>query len=708
MASSPVAAQTEANSEGTDIVVTAQRRSERLQDVPITMTTLGADQLKQAGVEGLADIAKLTPALRFDNQGGFAQPTLRGVGNALTTSGSGSNVGIYVDGFYSPNPLQADFQLLNVEGVQVLKGPQGTLFGRNTTGGAILVTTSKPSFESSIIAEASYGSFDTKRFQAYATAPISSNIAIDIAGIYRETDGYLRNITTNDKNAARGHNWSVRAGLRWEPSDEVSFLFRYVHNKADDPVSVATNAYVLNGQPQSAAFLYGAPVATRPREVAYTSLNLFRSQADAFQLTSEFDAGFAKLTSYTQYRYETAFTAEDFDASPIKLFDISFGNRDKIFTQEFVLTSKPGGNLQWTAGLFYFYDRNTFDDIEGSVQGSPYALIGASGTTTESIAAFADVTYEIADRLFLTSGIRFSHDVVRDGFYYAGPLGVAFGNSPAIGRTNVPTLKDDRFTPRIVLRFAPDSRSSVFASYAKGYKAGILNVGGFTSEPVPPEQIDAFEVGYKYVTRMLSVDFSAYYYDYKNLQLSSFDGTRSIVTSANSRIWGIEGQIRYEPIPGLTLSAAAAYLNTKYKDYTDAPYSQQCTDPLTCGSQFGLYPSLTTNASGLQMLRSPKFTGNAGLGYKWAFAGGELGLSANVTYSSKLYFDAANQFSQKSYEQVSLRAEWVDPSDHFTLAIFGENITGSKYRTQVLPGQFAILQTWGSPATIGGSIRFKY
>ena len=152
-----------------EIVVTAQRRSEKAVDVPISITALSQEQLETANVQNLGDITKLTPALRFDNQTGFSQPTIRGIGTGITTSGGGSNVGIYIDGFYSPNPLASDFQLLDVTNIQVLKGPQGTLFGHNTTGGAILVTTAEPSVDPHAEAKVSYGRFDSQKYQAYAT-----------------------------------------------------------------------------------------------------------------------------------------------------------------------------------------------------------------------------------------------------------------------------------------------------------------------------------------------------------------------------------------------------------------------------------------------------------------------------------------------------------------------------------------------------------
>jgi iron complex outermembrane recepter protein len=192
---------TEADDSSSDIVVTAQRREEKAKDVPITLTTITAEALGQGDVQQLSDIAKLTPALRFDNYGGFVQPTIRGVGTAVSASGAGSNVGIYVDGFYAPNPLSNDFQLLNVSSVTVLKGPQGTLFGRNSTGGAIQVTTSDPSAETRGIAEVSYGRFNSQKYQAYITTG-SDTIAFDLAALYRKGDGFVRNIVTGSKKDA--------------------------------------------------------------------------------------------------------------------------------------------------------------------------------------------------------------------------------------------------------------------------------------------------------------------------------------------------------------------------------------------------------------------------------------------------------------------------------------------------------------------------
>lgn len=222
----PALAQTAAPQAMADdtIIVTAQRREEAQVDVPITITTLGSKQLETANVQELSDIAKITPGLRFDFQSGFVQPTIRGVGTAVVTSGGGANVGIYIDGFYSPNPLAADFDILSVESIQVLKGPQGTLFGRNTTGGAILVQTSKPDTSANTFeGRASYGRFNEHELQGFGNLAVSDRLAFTVEGQYRAGDGWRRELNTG-RRLGDYENWSVRLGLRAELSDSVDVL----------------------------------------------------------------------------------------------------------------------------------------------------------------------------------------------------------------------------------------------------------------------------------------------------------------------------------------------------------------------------------------------------------------------------------------------------------------------------------------------------
>jgi iron complex outermembrane recepter protein len=736
-----------------EVLVTAQRREEASRDVPITVTTLGSEQLLTANISVLSDTYKLTPGLRFDTQGPAMQPTIRGVGTAITTSGGGPNVGIYVDGFFQSNTYVADFDLLRVQSIQVLKGPQGTLFGRNTTGGAILVSTDDPSTEASAEAEVSYGRFNALTTQGYATFGLGEKIAMDVEGLYRSGDSYFTNVLNDDDKLGKYENWSVRVGLKMQISDAVSFLLRYTHADKNEPSTQLVNAFVDPGESgflsqvspagraiygtQSSAGLplvyFYAPLATtvptRPGDVALNLPLDFSVESDVLQGTLKADLGFAAFTSYTQYREDKSPYFGDLDATALPIFNIFVGPDDKSFSQEFLLSSTGDSALQWTAGLNYYQIRDTWD-VDASFGGAPFINYGGSTTNTKSYAAFFDATYEVTERLFLTLGGRYSDDRVEDSsfttnpftFFYTGPNGefVPFAGAPG---TVIPvdTLKNDDFTPRVVVRYKPSEESSAYASFSRGYKAGILNVGGLSQQPVKPETINAYEVGYKYDNRTVAFDLASFYYDYKNLQVSSFQsGAAQIRNAASSEIYGVEAQLRYQVSSDLNVNVGAAWTHARYDSFTNAPYYSYCdptagpTSLLFCappalgGLGAGALVQSLTDASGGRMQRAPEYTGNLGASYDINLGGGDLTLSGNVYYTSSFYFDPAQQFEQEDYALLSLRAQWTDASDRFTLAVFGDNLTDKRYRTQVLFNTLGIGSVWSSPAMYGVSAGVKF
>jgi len=699
---SPAFAQAEtAGATGDDaIIVTAQRRAERTQDVPISITSISADTLQQANIQQLGDIAKLSPATRFDYTSNFVQPTIRGIGTAVTQSGGGANVGIYTDGFYSPNSLAADFQLLNVQSIQVLKGPQGTLFGRNTTGGAILVTSAKPSQDPRAIAEIAYGRFNTSRAQAYVSGGLAEGIAVDLEGGYMRSDGYVRNLSPEGDPHIGGYtNWSVRAGVNFELSDSVSFLARYSHRSVNDGTNTATGLLVQDGITYSNIKPPAFPESQFPIGYRQTAANEpvgFRLKSDIFQLTGNIDLGFADLTSYTQYRAEDGTTYLDQDQTPIKDISIIIPIVNRTFTQELLLTSKPGGSLSWTAGAFYFRNRDTYDGVRLSVGGAPFFTYAGSSSTVTSIAGYLDVTYEIMDRLFLTGGARYSHD----------KFGKAEQFNVVLGTFNPDPITNDRVTPRVVLRYELSNESSVYASFTRGYKAALIDLARETGPAqVDPESLDAFEAGFKYATRGLSFNLATWYYDYKDLQVSSYLPTSTggnlarIDNAATARIYGVEGDLRYQVSDAFTIGASAAYVNAKYKRFPES-------NRFVFDASGTLVPQVPFDSSGLQMQRAPKFTASADARYEFDVAGGRLGFAGNYYYTSKVYFDAAQQFYQDGYGLVGVRADWTDPSEQLTLAVFGDNVTGTKYLRQFNTGGFGA--GWGSPATWGVSLRYSY
>jgi len=690
-----------------DIVVTAQRRSELSRDVPISIISMSADQLEQANVNELSDISKLTPGVRFQGSSNFQQPSIRGVSTGLVGSGVGSNVGIYVDGFYSSTATGSDFQLLNIQNIQVLKGPQGTLFGRNTTGGAILVTTLRPDTDTQAVVEASYERFNAQRYQAYATAGLSDTLAVDVEGLIRKGDGYMRNIVTGSSRESAYESWSVRTGVGWEPTDGLSLLLRYNHTDNDDPSYLQTNAFVSDSRALTiGTTIPGAIIATKPGEVAKSATQpvSFQSNSDVIQFTVEADVGFADLSSFTQYRAEKSSAFTDLDASSAPVFYINIPQRVKIFTQELILASKRGPKLQWTLGAFVLDQRDRFPPTLASVGGGAPLLTAETYLQTRSFAAFADVTYEAGNNLFFTGGLRYTHERGLNAYRISGPL---TGN---LGRTEYPNLEGNYLTPRFVVRYKPSDTSSIYASYTRGVKAGIIDTNDSTaSATIKPEKLTSYEIGYKYGHRNLSFDLSAYYYDYKDLQVQIPIGSVVLVrNAATSRIYGAEAQARYNFGSGFDLSVGLAYNNARYRNFPNSQIFVQCLDPAACGPAFGLFPIATSDSSGFRMPNAPEFTASLAPSYSRELGGGQMRLSANLYYSSSFFFDTSEQFEQNAYATVDLRAEWTDPSERYTLAIYGTNVTGQRYLLQVPANTFAIGALWSAPASYGAMIKAKF
>jgi iron complex outermembrane recepter protein len=714
-----------------EVVVTAQRREERAVDVPITITSISADQLAQDNIQQISDIATVTPALRFDRENAWVQPTIRGVGTAVTTSGGGANVGIYVDGFYSPNPLAAEFDLLNVTGVQVLKGPQGTLFGRNTTGGAILVSTAKPSTQDAALVEASYGRFNTQRYRGYATMGLTDKVAVDIEGLLSKGDGHQTEILTDNSKIGHYENSTMRVGLNYDFSDKTSFLLRFAHLQNNDPSGNLPTPFLKDGVPwtNGPIFVPGAAAPTNPDQVALNGPLFNKTENDIAQLAASFDLGYATLQSYTQYRRLKHQEGADLDGSGAPLFNILIPVDSKTVSQEFLLSSNPGPKLQWTTGLFYFSDDDRWHDIAGAQGGGPFATFASSNTKTISLAGFFDGTYTVTPQFFVTAGLRYSRDKIEDAYFHT-PTPPTF----AFVRTDLPTLSSSRASPRVVLRYKPTDQSSVYASFTKGYKAPIYNVGGNATTPVDAESINSIEAGYKYAASKLTFDLSAYHYSYKNLQVASYNGTQSLINNAaTASVKGAETSIRYQIMQGLEASLSAAYTDAKYDDYRNSPgvYYPLLPQYLAAGkftpaavAAAGLDPTLlnsplsiallslagtTVNASGNQMQRAPKVTGNLGLSYTTNAGTGKLGLSGNLYHTSSFFFDSSNQLQQDGYDLLGLRVDWTNASDRVMIALSGDNVTNKRYRLSGNEGQgLALRSVWAYPSMYMASVRVKF
>jgi len=685
------------------IVVTAQRRAEREQDVPITITQISVETMKQANITDLSDLVKVTPGASFDDTLAYISPTLRGVGTSIFVPGGGTNVGIYVDGFYSPAPASQDFELMNVDNIEVLKGPQGTLFGRNTTGGAILVNTAKPSTDTTVIAEASYGSYNAQKYQVYATTGLTDKIAVDIAGQLSKGDGWVTNLYSHNPDAGAYDNYNVRAGISYQVTDDLSLLFRYEHSRLNDPTSLLSNeGFFVNGHSATlASSLAGNILATRPGQISESVPLINNDVTDAYQLTGNLDMGFAGLTSYTQFRSDTDLMYYSLDYSNLALASLYTLDHSREVTQELLLNSKPGSRLQYTGGLFYFDWHEGYEPAgfaPGGVQNppTPYPEYVVASVDSKSIAGYGDATYQVGDNLFLTGGLRYTHDEVLNAYqYFVGGVAVF-----------PPNMSTNNVTPRGVVRYQLNNESSVYASVSEGYKAAIYNVtagGAGAATPILPEKIRAYEVGYKYAAQAFAVNLASFFYNYTNEQvqtarLVSGAPLPLILNAAASHIYGIDADSRYQFNKNFSVNVAAEWLHARYTNF-----------PLASSLEFPSLAGTFTNASGLALERAPNFSGNVGAAYTTPIAGGKFVLSGNAYYTTKYYMDLADQIPQGAYATLDARAEWTDPSDRWTLAVAGKNLTDREYLKSIFQAAgLGIGAVWAAPREIEGSVRVKF
>jgi iron complex outermembrane receptor protein len=437
---------------------------------------------------------------------------------------------------------------------------------------------------------------------------------------------------------------------------------------------------------------------------------IFTFKGNIYQLTGSFDLDFAKLTSYTQYRKENSFNGVDNDETAVPLLYVTIPYQHKVFTQELLLTSHPGGRLQWTTGLFYFNDAEVGNLNAGTNLNDVVHAFDSVGRT-QSIAAYADATYRLTDQIFLTAGARYSHDIFdRAATILALAPGVSFPLS-------YPSIRGNSVTPRAVLRYQLDSQSSVYASYTRGTKSALIDLQSKFLNPaatgaIKPEKLDAFEVGYKYAESKFSFSAASWYYNYKNLQVSFYPaGIGELRNAESARVYGAESEARYEVLPGLQVNASAAYVNAKYITFGNgAPFllCDQIT-VLCVPAKTGYWVAVEgVSLNGKTMQRAPKFSATLGANYGFDFGGGQMNLSGNLYYTSPFYFDAAQQFRQKGYALLGLRAEWTDSSTRYTVAFYGDNVTNTKYYTQAVAREPAPTATWAAPATWGVSFRSKF
>lgn len=663
-----------------EIVVTAQRREESLQEVPITVSAFTSETLATQGVTNPADIGVVAPGVTITRTLGSPQIYIRGVGTQNNASGDESSNAVYVDGVYMSSLPAGFLGFNNIERVEVLRGPQGTLFGRNATGGLIQVVTRDPSFTPSIDASVGYGNYETAEASLYMTGPLAPNLAGDFSVRYMDQgEGYGVNLF-NGQEVGMSNEFAARASFLLEAAPNTTIELALDYSELEEDMSVARQ--IIEDAVGAGGVVRVGDWWDINSDAPIT--NQVSSFGGSLQLTHDFNR--VRLVSISAVRQFDWLYIADQDSTPAFA---STGSPDATqiqASQEFQLQSDDSWPFEWIAGVFYF--RNQTDQLltfRGSSQAALGGFLDRHGEQdTTSYAAYAQATFNLTDRTHLTTGIRYTTDRREIS---------AFDNT-GIGVRNVVNRDEEWSEPtwRVALDHQLTDDMLLFASYSRGFKSGVFNLNNQVVPPVNPEILDAYEVGFKsdWFDGRMRLNMAGFYYDYSDIQLVvRTAGTSQILNAAAAEMYGIDTEFLAMPTDDLTLRAGLNLLNAEYTSFPNAPGT--FPSPATCGPPPGTLPGPRTggnttcpiDASGNDLIRAPDLTMNLGATYEWGFNTGTLTADVGYYYNDGFYFEPDNRVRQDAYETVSAQLAWAPTDESWRIRLWAKNLLEEEYWYQV-------------------------
>ncbi len=729
-------------SEIEEIVVTVQKREQSLQDIGISVTAFSGDELNELGISSSVDIAAHTPNLRIGFPAGESQaPTvfLRGVGLNDFNANANPSVGWYTDDIYISQTNGQNFGLFDLERVEVARGPQGTLYGRNTTGGLVNFISKKPNHsESDGFFTASYGSWNRVELTGAYGAPITDTLAARVAATFRRADGYLENDFPGGSDGNEMGNWAGRGQLSWQPSETVSVLFN-VHgaqNFAD-----ADQYEHVGTMDDSAGFAQcadtGRPIDTCVDAFGYRDDSGNERGAwnrdpandvDAWGtwLKLEAELGEVTVTSLTGYEWLDKSAEEDTDGGPNRMLEIDWDSGGWQVTQE-LRAAYASERLTVVAGAYYsrerlditnsadvFRDNRTAAELAGCPTGfDPFGLVCGVGSwvgdviivqRVETAALFGQAEYDVLDALRVVLGFRYTwewRDFAEDnGFFREDPaLCAAYLGDPTCHL--FPHFEDDarfdEWSGKVGLEWRPREGALVFASVSRGFKSGGFN-GGFvfsTDElsSFDPELLTAYELGTKLtlLERRAQLSLTGFYYDYNDMQVFTLVNSGGLPTQAldnasDAEVYGAEVELALFPVEGLELSLGVGWVESELIDF------ESFGGPDYSGNDLAMAPSVTLNGE---------------IAYEHSLGAGMLRLSTDFSYQSSIFFDTPNNplLREDAYGLWNTRAAYQFGGDNrFEVAVFARNLLDKNYLAYVgdLSSTFGALeQMWGRPRSGG-------
>lgn len=725
-----------------EILVTAQRREERVQDIPVAITAFGGQQVEKLGIMSLENIAPRVPSFYFGSFGA-ARPQLyiRGIGTRSFDPGSESSVGVFIDDVYAGRASGSFGSLRDIERIEVLRGPQGTLYGRNTIAGAINVISKAPTDYFTGEAEAGVSNFDGYSLFGAVGGPIASDkLMFRVAGWKAERDGYQTNLATG--NRFQGiDNWGGRARLRFAPTEALTIDLTAELSRDGDKAAFAgfnrgsgpsrSLAGVTTPANPNSVFLARAgrtPIAYSGGNEGHWSFDPYLNRkTESYIGRIEYDAGFATITSISALKKLRIADGRDLEGSSLDVINQLSNERSKQFTQEIRITSDPtgpasfDGAVDWIIGAFYYRDRSARrdefrlgeDSVVAMLSGDPQISTALSDYEIDSYALFGQATIHLGDKFEVTLGGRYTRDEKR-------AVQQGRNSYPGVPLIAVPFSVDNKatyesFDPRIVAtyKFSPDA--SVYASFSTGFKSGGFQYVPFSAAQAnvlfQPEDIKTYEIGFKseWLDRRLRFNVAGFHYDYKDLQVSRIvdlggGAAASLISNAaSSKIYGADVELLLRPSDHFDVSVTYGYLDAKYDAYfTNAA---------------GTLPTAATDFSDRTLVRAPKHSINVGA--EWRIpTGDDSGLTLRADYAlldkfyhepgnaDPIYGGAVSLSREPSYGLLDLRAAYE--IGNFRVTAYVTNATKTNYRRTVLALGSTLSDFPGEPRIYGLKVGYRF
>ena len=656
-----------------EILVTAQRRSEPLQDVPVAVSSLSASALEQQGVTGVQNLAQAVPNLSFVTTVNLASPFIRGVGSRLFDPTSESPVAIYVDDVYYASPQANLFSFAGIKQIDVLAGPQGTLFGRNATGGVIQIQTLDPTSKTSIDASATYGSYQYTGASAYVAGGVFNNLATSLSFLYEnQGKGYGTNIFNGSKVNKRA-------------IDNISFRNKWVLDLPSSTLIRLSADYSRVRYNTAFQKSFSNDPVNYPGE--YNSNadldSLFQTRSGGLSLKIDQDFGVLSLTSVSAYRESHSRNFLDQDVSPVAALNFFYDQKFRNYSQELRFQNAPGSGIEWVLGGYYYNAKGGYDPlvINNSI------AIRYDDQQTESLAVFGQATVELLSGLKLTGGARYTTEDQKFTL-------------PAANVRLKQRFEEPTFRAAIDYKIAPHILA--YVSYNTGFKSGGYNLLA-PGNIFRPEKLRSWEAGFKsqLFDNSLRLNVAAFSYRYSDQQVSiSAPGGSRISNAGTSDVKGLETTVDWVPTDRLNISGGFAWTDSEYIRY---PSFQAYNDQ-------GIPIGGPASQAGNRMINTPEFSGNLSARYSLSTKIGQIDIATGLQHNGGFYWDPANRVKEDAYTIVNASLAWMARDQRVGVKLFAKNLLGERYYMLRAIGAapLGVHQSQAAPREFGVTLSYHY